>query len=64
MMAKITLKSQEKVSTYDHLTFSILQSGYCKINLPCENNSEPEFKIIIYYMHLFNLLFLLLISFN
>ena len=64
MMAKITLTpdttltSQEKVSTYDHLTFSILQSGYCKINLPYENNSEPDFKIIItclYFLFLISL---------
>jgi len=41
----ITLNSHEMVSTYDHLTFSILQSGYCKINLPYENNSGPEFII-------------------
>ena len=51
MMAKITLTpgitlhSQEMVSTYDHFTFSILQSGYRKINLLYENNSGPEFII-------------------
>ena len=60
MMAKITLNSEEKVSTYDHLTLSILQSVYCKINLPNENNSGSEFIIIIIIITCICLTYLLL----